>query len=113
MVRCAGVTLIFVRARLEAIGQELLLDKDGNCLGDDLALFTCSPTSNGDSKGANRTVQQQLEATGPEARGQSKWLPCSTHVGKNFNKALFWERKAHADLHGVGGLETACILATG
>jgi hypothetical protein len=41
---------------METVGRDLLVDTDGNYRGDDLALFVCFPTSDGDSKGANRLV---------------------------------------------------------
>ena len=98
---------------LEEMGRDLLLDCEGTHLGDLLALFICYPTSDGDSKGANRLINKQAEIIGEEAEGQSQTLPCATHTGKNLNKSFYTLRKKDPSFRGIGGLENSRISAVG
>jgi hypothetical protein len=96
---------------LEQLGHDFLLDENGIYHGDRRALFLCFPTSDGDSKGANRLMRKQVSIIGPEAIGQSERLPCSGHVGKNFAESLYKLKENDKTFSGVGGLENGRIAA--
>jgi len=98
---------------LEDLGQELLADKDGNCLGGNLALFMCCPTSDGDSKESNQLAQAQFHEISEEAHGQSEKLPCSTHVGENLNKSHCNLQQRKFCLNSTSALPFFCICSQG
>ena len=94
---------------LEQIGENLLVNEEGESLGDDEALFMCFPISDGDSKGAHRLMARQAAIVGSAATGQSERLPCSGHVGKNLGKGLHKIKAADFTISGEGLLESERI----
>ena len=98
---------------LEAMGRDLLVDKQGEYLGDDVALFVSVATSDGDSKGAKRLTKAQEKIIGEAANGKATTSNCVTHVGKNLNKSFYKMKENDSTYGGVGGLENGRISAIG
>jgi hypothetical protein len=96
---------------LEQTGEDLLVDENGEHRGDDVAMFLSLPTSDGDSKGANRIIRRQAEIIGEEALGQLEQAPCNNHCGKNLTKSFCTLKKKETSFGGVGGLENGRIGA--
>ena len=71
----------------EQIARDLLLDKDGNPLDDDHALFAGVINADNDTKSPSRVMRVQNEIIGAAADNKAKHAPDQNHVAKNNN----WE----------------------
>eukprot|EP00980_Cylindrotheca_fusiformis_P003260 scaffold735_cov116-Cylindrotheca_fusiformis.AAC.30 len=91
---------------LERIGRSLLLDDNGEYLGDNRALLIEVVVSDGDSKGALRMLRVQEAIT---SYNGGRREPCFTHVSKGTNNGMYKLREKDTTLKGVGGLENRRI----
>ena len=71
------------------IGKHLLVDKDGNYLGDDTALFAKNISSDNDTKSPKRLMRAQNEIIGAAADNKAKQLPDRNHVLKNCTNDIY------------------------
>jgi hypothetical protein len=96
---------------LASTGTRLLVDESGKYRGDEEAVFLKIVIRDGDSKGANRLIQSQVDVIGSPAAGRAVGEPDHGHVTKNLVKALYKVQKEHRSMKGKGGLENERIAA--
>lgn len=94
----------------QLIGKHLLVDEDGNYLGDDTALFAKNISSDNDTKSPKRLMRAQIEIIGAAADSMAKHLPDKNHVLKNSTNDIYTYRGKDKTVgSGVSGLSNERI----
>ena len=95
---------------LATIGKHLLVDEDGNYLGDDQAIFAGRISSDNDTKSPQRMMRAQNELIGHAADGKAKHVADKNHIVKNFgNEVYAFRGKDKTVGSGVSGLSNERI----
>ena len=94
----------------EEIGKRLLVDEDGNYLGDHKALFAQKISSDNDTRSPQRLMQSQNKIIGEAADGKARQLPDRNHVIKNTSNDIYSFRGKDKTVgSGVSGLNNERI----
>jgi hypothetical protein len=102
---------------LEKAGYDLLFDKDGNLLPYDERVFLTHVCGDGDSKGAKKLIQKQVDAlidagyVEGSFRGKALKFNDGGHVRKNVSNGFYDLRKRDGSFRGKAGLSNGRISA--
>ena len=88
----------------EKAARDLLLDKDGQYLGDDEAIFCREIAADNDTRSPKRAIQMQRDIIGDVVNGVAEHNPDSGHVIKDTNNDLFATRGKDKSFN-----STACL----
>jgi len=91
------------------MARELLLDGNGNYVGDDVAIFAKVVTSDNDTRAPFAFIREQNKIIGSTANDLAEHLPDKGHVMKCENNALFKIRQDDKSYSGVNMLSNLCI----
>ena len=92
--------------------RSLLLDNDGNYLGDDTDIFGKTLISDNDTRGPKAFIREQIKIIGVSANNLAEQIPNKGHVIKCHNNALFKlqdEDKTFSGAHGLTNLRIKSI----
>ena len=91
------------------MAKDLLVDKKGNYVGDDRAIFAKIVTSDNDTRAPYRFIREQNEIIGKSVDNVAEHLPDKGHVMKCENNALFKIRQDDKSYNGVNLLSNLRI----